>query len=46
LAARTAEHELSLEKARSFLGHKGADLTAMYAGLNVDAAAEVAKKIG
>jgi integrase len=46
LAARIAEQEIGLEFARQFLGHKGANLTALYAGLDVKAAAEVARKIG
>jgi integrase len=46
LAARLVEQQIGLESARQFLGHKGADLTAMYSGLDVEAAAEVAKRVG
>lgn len=46
LAARLVEREIGLESARQFLGHKGADLTAMYSGLDIQAAAEVAKRVG
>lgn len=46
LAARIAEQETGLEKARAFVGHRGVDMTTHYAGVDLEAAAEVAKKIG
>jgi integrase len=45
-AARLVEREIGLEAARQFLGHRCADLTALYAGLDIEAAAEVAKRVG
>ena len=46
LAAQLAEHEVSIEGARAYLGHKTIALTTHYSGLDVKAAAEVARKIG
>jgi len=46
LAAQLAEHELSLEGARAYLGHKTIALTTHYSGIDLKAAAEVARKIG
>jgi integrase len=46
LAAHLAEQEVSLEGARHYLGHKTANMSAHYAGVNVEAAAEVARRIG
>jgi integrase len=46
LAARQVERKIGLESARQFLGHKGANLTAMYSGLDIEAAAEVARRVG
>lgn len=45
-AALAAKREAGLDAARSFLGHKQAQLTEMYAGRDMEAAVAVAKVIG
>jgi integrase len=46
LAARLAEKEISIEGARAYLGQKTINMAAHYSGIDVQAAAEVAKRIG
>ncbi|MBM4296842.1 MAG: hypothetical protein FJ143_03790, partial [Deltaproteobacteria bacterium] len=46
LAARLAEKETSIEGARAYLGQKSINMAAHYSGIDVNAAAEVARKIG
>ena len=46
LAARLAEKETSLDGARAYLGQKSINMAAHYSGIDVKAAAKVAKKIG
>ena len=46
LAAQLAEHEISIEGARAYLGHKTITLTTHYSGIDLKAAAEVARRIG
>ncbi len=46
LAAQLAEHEISIEGARAYLGHKSISQTTHYSGIDLKAAAEVAKRIG
>lgn len=46
LAARLAEKEISIEGARAYLGQKSINMAAHYSGIDVKAAAEVARRIG
>jgi integrase len=46
LAARLAEKEISIEAARAYLGHKSIALTTHYSGIDLNAAAGVARRIG
>jgi len=46
LAARLAEKETSIEGARAYLGQKTINMAAHYSGIDVQTAAEVARRIG
>ena len=46
LAAQLAEREVSIEGARAYLGQRTVNMATQYAGINLKAAAEVAKRIG
>ena len=46
LAAQLAEREIGIEGARAYLGQKSVNMTTHYAGIDMKAAAEVAKRIG
>jgi hypothetical protein len=46
LAAQIAEREISLEGARAYLEQKTVNMVAHYSGIDLKAAAEVAKRIG
>lgn len=46
LAAQLAEQQVSIEGARAYLGQKSVNMAAHYSGINLNAAAEVAKRIG
>jgi integrase len=46
LAAQLAEQEVSIEGARAYLGQKSVNMATHYAGIDLKAAAEVAKRIG
>jgi integrase len=46
LAAQSAEREIGTEAARAYLGHKSVNMAAHYSGIDLKAAAEVAKRIG
>ena len=46
LAAQLAEREISVEGARNYVGHKTIALATHYSGIDLQAAAEVARRIG